>query len=172
MHVIERALCEPDRIVGELLQPGGYLKLVASKMMANMGYREGMGLGISGQGMLNPISVKVLPPKKSLEHQGKKHSRGGKRKRQKKFAAESRAAKEEGGSGSDMFTIINNQLAMHYEIVNGMSAKKQQSKGTEEGIKELKMRVEKLEEMVNRNKKEKAVYEAAMRKFPQNFSRS
>jgi len=28
VHVIERDLREPDRIVGELLQPGGYLKLV------------------------------------------------------------------------------------------------------------------------------------------------
>ncbi|ESR35962.1 Squalene monooxygenase [Citrus sinensis] len=28
VHVIERDLCQPDRIVGELLQPGGYLKLV------------------------------------------------------------------------------------------------------------------------------------------------
>ncbi|KAK9097108.1 hypothetical protein Sjap_022605 [Stephania japonica] len=28
VHVIERDLCEPDRIVGELLQPGGYLKLI------------------------------------------------------------------------------------------------------------------------------------------------
>lgn len=28
MHVIERDLSEPDRIVGELLQPGGYLKLI------------------------------------------------------------------------------------------------------------------------------------------------
>lgn len=28
MHVIERDLSEPDRIVGELLQPGGYLKLL------------------------------------------------------------------------------------------------------------------------------------------------
>lgn len=27
VHVIERDLSEPDRIVGELLQPGGYLKL-------------------------------------------------------------------------------------------------------------------------------------------------
>lgn len=27
VHVIERDLNEPDRIVGELLQPGGYLKL-------------------------------------------------------------------------------------------------------------------------------------------------
>ena len=28
VHVIERDLMEPNRIVGELLQPGGYLKLV------------------------------------------------------------------------------------------------------------------------------------------------
>ena len=28
MHVIERDLTEPDRIVGELLQPGGFLKLI------------------------------------------------------------------------------------------------------------------------------------------------
>lgn len=28
VHVIERDLTEPDRIVGELLQPGGYLKLI------------------------------------------------------------------------------------------------------------------------------------------------
>lgn len=27
VRVIERDLSEPDRIVGELLQPGGYLKL-------------------------------------------------------------------------------------------------------------------------------------------------
>lgn len=28
VQVIERDLSQPDRIVGELLQPGGYLKLV------------------------------------------------------------------------------------------------------------------------------------------------
>lgn len=28
VRVIERDLTEPDRIVGELLQPGGYLKLI------------------------------------------------------------------------------------------------------------------------------------------------
>lgn len=28
MHVIERDLSEQERIVGELLQPGGYLKLI------------------------------------------------------------------------------------------------------------------------------------------------
>ncbi|CAK7353996.1 unnamed protein product [Dovyalis caffra] len=163
---------------------------IASKMMANMGYREGMGLGASGQGMLNPISVKVLPPKQSLDHaleshkdgieekNAKKRSRGGKRKRGKKFAAAARAAKAAEEMSPDVFTLINNQLAGHNEALNGESAKKQKSKGSEEKkvdrrellayddeIKELRMRVEKLEEMANRNKKEKVVYDAAIRKL-------
>ncbi|KAK6927675.1 E3 ligase, CCCH-type zinc finger [Dillenia turbinata] len=165
---------------------------MASKMMANMGYHEGMGLGVSGQGMVDPISVKVLKPKQSLDHafesnenqenkekQGKKRSRGGKRKRDKKFAAVARAAKEEEESAPDVFSLINNQLAMHAESLNGGSAKKNRKKGSEEEkkedrwaliayedeVKELKLRIEKLEEMVNRNRKEKVVYEAAMRKL-------
>ncbi|TYI85976.1 hypothetical protein E1A91_D04G035600v1 [Gossypium mustelinum] len=151
-----------------------------------------MGLGASGQGMLNPISLKVLPPKLPLDHaleshendedkekKGKKRSRGGKRKREKKFAEAAWAAKEEEESRPDVFSLINNQLAMHSEAVNGGSTKKQQKKGSveekkvdrkalvayDDEVKELKLRVVKLEEMVSRNRNEKAVYEAAMRKL-------
>ena len=166
---------------------------IASKMMANMGYREGMGLGASGQGILNPLSVKVLPPKQSLDHalesheseenkesREKKRSRGGKRKRDKKFAAAARAEKNKEESTPDVFSLINTQLAMHGEAMNGGSTKKQQNKSSVEGGKkedrrtlvayddearELRIRIGKLEEMVNRNKKEKVVYEAAMRKL-------
>lgn len=168
---------------------------IASKMMANMGYREGMGLGASGQGMLNPIPVKVLPAKQSLDHAlesqkehnsnsndeniGKKRSRGGKRNREKKFAAAARAAKEEDESRPDVFNLINNHLAMHNAALNGGSVKKQKDRGSEDGkkvdrrtliayddeVKDLQLRAEKLEEMVNRNRKEKAVYEAASRKL-------
>ncbi|XWS70520.1 hypothetical protein CRYUN_Cryun03dG0054800 [Craigia yunnanensis] len=161
-------------------------------MMANMGYHEGMGLGASGQGMLDPISVKVLPPKQSLDHalesresdkskekKGKKRSRGGKRKREKKFAETARAIKDEDESRPDVFSLINNQLAMNSEAVNGVSTKKQQNKGSgeekkvdrralvayDDEVKELWLRVAKLEEMVSRNRKDKAVYEAAMRKL-------
>jgi hypothetical protein len=140
--------------------------------------------------MLDPIPVKVLPPKQSLDHalesqkegikdnHGKKRSRGGKRKREKKFAAAARAAKAKEETRPDVFTLINNQLAGHNEALNSESAKKQKSKGSEEKkvnrrdllayddeIKELRIRVEKLEDMANRNKKEKVVYESAMRKL-------
>ncbi|XP_057539500.1 zinc finger CCCH domain-containing protein 22 [Amaranthus tricolor] len=164
---------------------------IASKMMANMGYREGMGLGLAGQGMVKPIPVKVLPPKQSLDHalqsvkyderdgcsEKKKRSRGGKRKREKKFAEAARAAKQEEEQRPDVFSLINNHLATHAKMINNeSSAKKHKSKETkkedrqslvayEEEVKELRVRVEKLEEMVNRNRKEKAVYEAAMRKL-------
>ncbi|KAH6790928.1 zinc finger family protein / D111/G-patch domain-containing protein [Perilla frutescens var. frutescens] len=165
---------------------------IASKMMANMGYREGMGLGASGQGRLDPISVKVLPPKQSLDNavkapekdenkeaQTKKRTRGGKRKRDKKLAAAAKAAEEEEES-KDVFSLINTQLAMHGQIVNGSgSGKKPQNKANGEARKEdrrallayedemqsLRLQVEKLEEMVNRNKKEKSVHDAAMRRL-------
>ncbi|KAK3001295.1 hypothetical protein RJ639_022212 [Escallonia herrerae] len=164
---------------------------IASKMMASMGYREGMGLGVSGQGMLDPISVKVLPPKQSLDHaldsrenyekenQKKKQSRGGKRKRDKKFAAAARAAKEDEKSSPDVFSLINTQLTMQGEESNYGSGKKQWEKASVKGkkedrwalvayddeMKDWRMRIEKLEEMVNRNKKEKVVCDAAMRKL-------
>ena len=46
VHVIERDLAEPDRIVGELLQPGGYLKLVE--------------LGIEGKPKKYIVSMKLV----------------------------------------------------------------------------------------------------------------
>ncbi|KAF8407295.1 hypothetical protein HHK36_006422 [Tetracentron sinense] len=163
---------------------------IASKMMANMGYREGMGLGVSGQGIVDPVSVKVLPSKQSLDHafesleneenkenKRKKRSRGGKRKRDKKHAAATRAAKNEQDLQPDMFSFINNQLAMQGETLTGSS--KKQQKGVGEGkkedrralvayddeVKELRVRVEKLEEMMGRNQNEKVVYGAALRKL-------
>lgn len=167
---------------------------VASKMMAKMGYRKGMGLGVSGQGMLDPIPVKVLPPKQSLDHAvaasevndsvgpGKKRSRGGKRKREKKFAEQARAAKAEEEERS-VFSFINSQL-VGQDVAEGSAVKsKKDSSGEANGhakkedrrsllayddeVKELRSRVEKLEEMMKRNRKDKSFYEAASKKLKQ-----
>lgn len=164
---------------------------IASKMMANMGYREGMGLGASGQGIVDPISVKVLKPRQSLDHafdshkseevvkkKVKRRSRGGKRKRDKKFAETSRAEKEQKDLNPDVFSFINNQLATQGEAQNGLPKKRQNRDSGEakkedrksliaydDDVKELRIQVEKLEEMVSRNRKEKVVYEAFSRKL-------
>ncbi|CAH2061164.1 unnamed protein product [Thlaspi arvense] len=163
---------------------------IASKMMASMGYREGMGLGASGQGILDPILVKVLPAKRSLDHAlehirngedktekpKKKRSRGGRRKREKKFAEAARAAKQEEESKPDLFSLINDRLLpSRHENVNGKeSVKKRQNNGPvdrkalvayEDEVKGLKLQVRKLEEMVNRNKKDQIVSEAATRRL-------
>ncbi|ERN07087.1 hypothetical protein AMTRI_Chr12g240010 [Amborella trichopoda] len=160
---------------------------VASKMMANMGYREGMGLGSSGQGIVDPIPVKVLPPKQSLDYingveeretkREKKRSRGGRRKREKRYAEAQRAAKAEEEVANDVFGFINNQLAMQKENEReklGRSEVKEREIKREdrralvaydEEVRELRNRVEKLEEMVERNRREKAVFEAASRKL-------
>lgn len=169
---------------------------VASKMMARMGYRQGMGLGVSGQGMVDPIPVKVLPPKQSLDHavaattkedgksigRDKKRSRGGKRKRDKKFAELARAAKVEEEERS-VFSFMNSQL-VNQDVTDGSANKaRKESSGQASGhakkedrrsllayddeVKDLKSQVGKLEEMVKRNRKDKAVHDAASRKLEQ-----
>ncbi|KAL5699103.1 hypothetical protein ACHQM5_030049 [Ranunculus cassubicifolius] len=156
---------------------------IASKMMANMGYREGMGLGVSGQGIVDPILVKVLKPKQSLDHaflekdegkekkKVKRRSRGGKRKRDKKHAEATRAEKEQEDSepNPDVFSFINNQLTQNgstvkrRDVKNVGAGKKEDRKslvGYDDEVRELRVQVGKLEEMVSRNRKEKAVFEA------------
>ncbi|XP_044952567.1 zinc finger CCCH domain-containing protein 18 [Hordeum vulgare subsp. vulgare] len=174
---------------------------VASKMMAKMGYREGMGLGVSGQGMLDPIPVKVLPAKQSLDHavaattgedgrsihreKDKKRSRGGQRKRDRKFAELARAAKAEEAERS-VFSFMNSQLVSQDAAEGSSSAKarKESPSGQANGhpkkednrrsllayddeVKELRSQVGRLEEMVQRNRRDKAVHDAASRKLEQ-----
>ncbi|XP_010472500.1 PREDICTED: zinc finger CCCH domain-containing protein 22 [Camelina sativa] len=165
---------------------------IASKMMASMGYREGMGLGASGQGILNPVLVKVLPAKRSLDYalehvkngegksekQKKKRSRGGKRKREKKFAEAARAAKQKEESKPDLFSFINEQIfpRSHEKVSRMESVKKKQNSGPvdrkalvayQDEIKDLKVELMKLEQMVNRNKKDQVVSDAATKRLNQ-----
>ncbi|XP_020587970.1 zinc finger CCCH domain-containing protein 18 [Phalaenopsis equestris] len=167
---------------------------IASKMMANMGYRKGMGLGAAGQGTLDPISVRVLPSRQSLDHalasnekeensvgRGRKRSRGGRRKQEKKIAEAERVAKAEEEEETDVFSFINNHLTGLNAASSNVGSKVKRRVGDsedkvkvedrrslvayEDEVKELRIRVEKIEEMVNRNRKEKAVFEAASRKL-------
>ncbi|KAK1323070.1 Zinc finger CCCH domain-containing protein 18 [Acorus calamus] len=158
---------------------------IASKMMASMGYKEGMGLGATGQGMVNPIPVKVLPPGQSLDHalksrdteekegsQSKKRSRGGRRKRERKFAEAARAAKAEEEPGPNVFSFINNQLANQNgdggsrdKMKNAVREDRRSLVAYDDEVKELRSRVGRLEEMVVRNRKDKAVAEAATRRL-------
>ena len=43
---------------------------VASKLMAKMGYREGEGLGLRGDGIRAPIAVTTRPGKRGLDYSG------------------------------------------------------------------------------------------------------
>ncbi|XP_078443834.1 zinc finger (CCCH-type) family protein / D111/G-patch domain-containing protein [Wolffia australiana] len=162
---------------------------IASKMMVSMGYREGMGLGVSGQGMVNPIPVKVLLSRQSLDHavrstpeeptgsiRSKKRTRGGQREREKKQAAIARANPEDNHRQSDVFSFINEQLAGSGSS-NGSSHGNKGRDRVEEGedrrslvahgekVKDLRTRVQRLEEMVTRNRRDKGVFEAASRKL-------
>ena len=162
---------------------------IASKMMVSMGYREGMGLGASGQGMVEPIPVKVLP-RQSLDHavqstltqesgrltRKKKRTRGGKREQEKKQAAMARANQEKGPPESDMFSFINEQLSgavNNNDLGDGPKKRSHVERREDrqslvahgEKVKELRARVERLEEMISRNKRDKGVFEAASRKL-------
>jgi hypothetical protein len=179
---------------------------VASKMMASMGFTEGMGLGKSGQGLVAPIEVKVLPAKQSLGYvderkrpgaaaggsegkgSGKKKTRGGKRKRAKKWAAAAFAAKVEEDKAPDVFGFINQQLAGHFNMPSSVQSEKNYfrddpQRGKEGGqrktkkedrraivahgdeIMEIRSKIGKLEEMARRNQKEKVVFESVNRKL-------
>eukprot|EP00249_Psilotum_nudum_P017515 c26365_g1_i1 orf=400-1947(-) len=174
---------------------------MASKMMANMGYCEGMGLGRIGQGIVTPLQVRVLPKNQSLDFINedsqqagnnntsgkKKKSRGGKRKRDKKLAEAAWAAKTEEDRLPDVFDFINSQLAgqWHYtqdersgkridsgelkghKVTKAKSQKEDRRSllAQEDEVKELKSKIEKLEEMAHRNRRDKTVYDVVSHKL-------
>lgn len=174
---------------------------MASRMMANMGYREGMGLGKTGQGRVLPVQVRVLPKHQSLDFISKgesadqekgekkqKKSRGGRRKRARVLADAAHAVKAEESQRPDVFGFINNQLAAQKGLEggelegvvrsnNGVVENQRQAKSKTlkedrksliaqaDEVAELRNKVEKLEEMALRNRKDKAFHEAVFRKL-------
>lgn len=179
---------------------------VASKMMASMGFREGMGLGKMGQGITQPVKVQMLPSRQSLEfanerqqakksgstenktgNNGRKKTRGGRRKREKKWAAAQRIAKsktQEFEDSQNVFSFINQQLAAQKgnnelnvrsngsDFVQSVGVTVESEKANrrtivahEDEIKDLRNKVNKLQQMAARNRKEKVVYEAVGRKL-------
>ena len=179
---------------------------VASKMMASMGFREGMGLGKMGQGITQPVKVQMLPSRQSLEfanerqqakksgstenksgNNGRKKTRGGRRKREKKWAAVQRIAKsktQEFEDSQNVFSFINQQLASQKgnnelnvrsngsdfmpslgTTVESEKANRRTIVAHEDEIKDLRNKVNKLQQMAARNRKEKVVYEAVGRKL-------
>jgi len=74
---------------------GGGKMSFAQKMMAKMGYREGEGLGKEGEGMVNPIEVKLRP---QLAGVGSIKEKTSQYKEEQKRAAEKRGEEYEGSS--------------------------------------------------------------------------
>ncbi|KAL2614041.1 hypothetical protein R1flu_025733 [Riccia fluitans] len=179
---------------------------VASRMMASMGYRVGMGLGKSGQGQVVPIEARVLPPRQSLDFMNeskrkekdkegkkvydgkKKKTRGGKRSRARKWAAAALAAKIEQDKAPDVFGIINQHLAPVVEAETSFGSGSQRftsraSQATsaqrktqkkedrrsivahQDSILDIRSKISKLEEMAQRNRREKAVYDGINKKL-------
>ena len=74
---------------------GGGKMSFAQKMMAKMGHREGEGLGKEGEGMVNPIEVKLRP---QLAGVGSIKEKTSQYKEEQKRAAEKRGEEYEGSS--------------------------------------------------------------------------
>ena len=210
-HAMARAGKQTDTVTFAAWEE--HTRGMASKMMAAMGFKRGTGLGSRGQGIVDPIEVRVLPPKRALdfvsnddrqegvggETAGKKRKgRGGERRRKQKLAAAARQAKVDAHEdfAPDLFTFINGQLAKSSQAVEQVGNGNVQSgpehkpgvtkaaatsagpKGggtrkvdrrtllaTADEVKELTTKIEKLEEMAVRNKKDKKVYAAVQRKL-------
>ncbi|KAI9761464.1 MAG: hypothetical protein M4579_000974 [Chaenotheca gracillima] len=77
---------------------GGAPSSFAARMMAKMGYKPGEGLGTTGQGIVNPVDVKLRPQGVGL---GAVREKTKQTKAEEKRAAEARGEKLEESSGEE-----------------------------------------------------------------------
>ncbi|EFJ13762.1 hypothetical protein SELMODRAFT_424273 [Selaginella moellendorffii] len=165
--------CSPTRrSIPEEWLPGSWPRCDTSKALA-------LGLAARGSSHFSRSEKTSLDfVSESTPHKlsAKKKSRGGKRKRDRKFAEARRASKalEE----AEVFSFINVQLSSSSRMDSSAKEKKPAVAATgkskedrrslvrqQDEIKELASKVAKLEEMARRNRKEKSVFEAVTRKL-------
>lgn len=114
---------------------------IGSRIMAQMGYITGTGLGKKADGRVQPVEATVLPAGKSLDHcmhlremaNGDKNLFSAERKMQKqklKLERQSRIQyeKEQRIEKSDIFNFINDTLSSSAKTENGPSCSKQSTK--------------------------------------------
>ncbi|OTF69073.1 hypothetical protein BLA29_007354 [Euroglyphus maynei] len=115
----------PDLTSGEFGDWERFTKGIGSKLMAKMGYKQGNGLGLKSQGIVNPIEQIVYPPGRSLdhciklkqEHERKKQDwREILREKNKKLKFEAKLSEgynrveKQQGRAKSMFEFLNNRL--------------------------------------------------------------
>lgn len=124
VHVIERDLSEPDRIVGELLQPGGYLKLVELGLddcVGNIDAQRVVGYGLFKDGK----NIRLSYP---LEHfhadvSGRSFHNGRFIQRMREKAASLPNVRLEQGTVTSLLEENGVVKGVHYKTKNGEELK-------------------------------------------------
>ncbi|KMT09877.1 hypothetical protein BVRB_6g128510 [Beta vulgaris subsp. vulgaris] len=124
VHVIERDLSEPDRIVGELLQPGGYLKLIELGLedcVGNIDAQRVIGYGIFKEGK----HIKLSYPLEQFHSDvaGRSFHNGRFIQRMREKAASLPNVRLEQGTVTSLVEENGTVKGVHYKTKNGEELK-------------------------------------------------